>query len=315
MRKKKRVNGQAVREWLNVIAAVGALLVGVVSFWTTARISGLEDYLRSEIGRRNTELNALSSRSERAQLLAERRAESLSRLQFSADELAGSFAATQARLEQAKDRLGDVQAQLGASQQRLSDLDKRSSLQAGQLDLLSRRRVLQDVSLRLIFHLMSDESQSLLGQAAYTLITTSAAGRDENDLIPYFDQLRHSATFTCGPLKSFAPDLLKQKPYPKSPEPPGRKVAGQPGVRMMTRTEQDEWGKAEDEHSRIYGEVSTFNTAAVTYNIDLRRYASESAQECVCLALATEVHPASSICPGLTHPTLPKRPDGLQEEN
>jgi hypothetical protein len=69
------------REWLNVLVAIGALLIGVVSFWTTARISGLEDYLRSEIGRRNIELNELSQRTQRMQGLSDLQSDQLAAIQ------------------------------------------------------------------------------------------------------------------------------------------------------------------------------------------------------------------------------------------
>lgn len=49
-----------LREWANFTVAAAALIVSVVSFWTTAQISGIEDYLRSEVALRNSELEEAS---------------------------------------------------------------------------------------------------------------------------------------------------------------------------------------------------------------------------------------------------------------
>lgn len=40
-------------EWINAFAGVGMLLIGLATLWTTIRVSGLEDYFRSELAMRN----------------------------------------------------------------------------------------------------------------------------------------------------------------------------------------------------------------------------------------------------------------------
>jgi len=42
--------------WLSAAANFGTLLVGVVGVWTTIRVSGLEDYFRSELALRNEQI-------------------------------------------------------------------------------------------------------------------------------------------------------------------------------------------------------------------------------------------------------------------
>ena len=280
--------------------------MGVVSFWTTARISGLEDYLRSEIGRRNSELNALSARSERAQSFAEKRAEALANLQFSADELAASFASTQARLEQAKTALGDLQLQAVTSQGKLSELNNRASAQADRLDLLNRRRVYQEVSMGAVWRLMLNSSPQPLGEAAYEFVVSSSAPADENDLLPYYAELRTAAALTCRQIKSYSPAIPEQIKYPEHPTPPGERVKGMQTVYKMTLQQKADWEKAQKDWSQKWDEASKSNDAASHYGIAAQRYAADTVSQCACTALATERHPASAICPGLKSPKMPE---------
>lgn len=48
-----------MRDWLNVIATIGTILIGLGTLWVTARISGLEDYFHSEISSRNSQLSSV----------------------------------------------------------------------------------------------------------------------------------------------------------------------------------------------------------------------------------------------------------------
>jgi len=84
-----------IREWMNVVAAIGGLVVAVVALWATAQISGLENYLRSEIGRRNNELNSLSRKAESLEKTADERARRLSELQATTEALMASSVAAQ----------------------------------------------------------------------------------------------------------------------------------------------------------------------------------------------------------------------------
>ena len=89
------------REWANLAVAAAALILGVVSFWTTAQVSSLEDYLRSEIARDNGELNRLADRSAALEQDATQSAERLRQLRDTADELLLSSLRSQQELETA----------------------------------------------------------------------------------------------------------------------------------------------------------------------------------------------------------------------
>ena len=306
MAKRKIQNHAAIREWLNVMAAVGALLVGLVSFWTTARISGLEDYLRSEIGRRNSELNALSERSERAMSLAERRSAALSDLQFSADKLTASFASTQSHLEEARGELTELQIKGIASQMKLSDLNLRALEQGNRIDLLNRRRVYQQVSLFTTANLMLFPNTKKLGVEAFEMVVYSSAPTDEPDLIPYYSEMRSAAALTCKSLRSYAPVIPAQQEYPARPSPPGEPVDGSANLYSMTIQQKADWEKSQEQWSAQWSQTSRANGAAGDYSSATKQYAAGAAGHCACLALATEKHPASIICPNSKPAEEPK---------
>lgn len=302
---RRRWDGQSVREWMNVAAAVGALLVGIVSFWTTARISGLEDYLRSEIGRRNSELNSLADQSKRLQSISDNRSERLVELQASSDALSASFAGTQLRLQAAQVKLSELALQsLGAQQQvatakaELSGLKTESKAQLSFIDLLNRQRTYQAASFRAITATyLADEAdmQKPVGPRLYEAIAKIMPSENDNDLIPYYRELRTNSAFSCAALKAYAPTLPLVQEYPSLQESLGRRG-------------QTSGGKGWEEQAAEFRErlsaASKANDARGAKRLSQLRYAADFAQVCLCDALASTDHPSAKICPGVNRSAL-----------
>ena len=75
------------KDWIDVVLPVATLCLGVVSLWTTVQVSGLEDYFRSEISRRNEEIGDLSARSRVAEIRLSARETRMDQLSSSAEQL------------------------------------------------------------------------------------------------------------------------------------------------------------------------------------------------------------------------------------
>jgi len=112
-----RRNWSELREWGNIGIAAAALLLSIVSFWVTLQVSSIEDYLRSEIGRRNFELNRLSDRASQLEEIAHKRETLLQELDAATVSALTSVSDAQLKISDAETRLREVQFEAGHPQQ------------------------------------------------------------------------------------------------------------------------------------------------------------------------------------------------------
>ena len=139
---------QSVRDWLNVIAAAGTLLIGIGTLWVTARVSGLEDYFQSEISTRNSQLSSLLEQSEAAAKDLQVREQQLTNLRTRTDEAIGVAVETQGALATSTAHLLVVQEEMRAERGNLADarsqlvtLESLTAAQQHALALLFAREV------------------------------------------------------------------------------------------------------------------------------------------------------------------------------
>lgn len=306
-------NWGTIREWLNVAAALGALLVGVVSFWTTARISGLEDYLRSEISRRNNDLNQISDQSRRLASLAEDRAERLATLQTATDQITASNLTAQGRLLATQQELSRIAVEVIAAKQaivgsetRLASLREQSEGQSHIIDLYRRQRFFENAHSRIVFGTIGYEGTGLDGESVFKTLIGLAVGDLGPDLATYVPEFRSNAQNTCQPIRNYKPAIPETQEYPPSPKRPG-KLSADGSYSLVTNRELEGWNAAFRDWNNRWSQASDANSRRLKAQLEAREYITKAAASCVCRALATAKHPANSICPGYDRP--PARPE------
>jgi hypothetical protein len=304
----------SVREWTNLAVGGGALLVAIVSVWTTAQISGIEDYFRSEISRRNSDLNSLADQARRLGTLADERERRLAQLQTSTERITASNLAAQGKListQEELSRLGfevlSAKQTIATSKASLASLSAQSNQQKDLIDLFRRQRFFEKASLRLLFRgIWSEQNNSAFdGEIAFQTITNWAAADVDPDLAAYLPDFRAKARRTCEWIRTYKPVIPEQQPYPKGPAMPG-KLVDNGTARQMTQKEYQAWTAAQEAWNKRWSEVSEANRRAFEASQKAREFLSKATATCVCQALVTANHPASAICPGYEKP--PERP-------
>lgn len=288
-------------EWLNAFSAVGTLGIGVATLWTTAQISGIEDYLRSEISRRNNDLNALSDRTRRLTTVSEERAARLEQLRGSTEQIIASNLAAQDKLIGATQELGRVNSevsnartQVAAARTRLADLDKVSADRLRQIDGLQRERLYGQEVMRLTFDVfIGDERAS--GERAYQSIASVKAGSLAPE--PLTSEYRRRAKDTCRGLRGINPDIPPEVSYPQAPSPPGRREATADGVSFwMTPQQRQRWKDDQKAWNSAYAAASARNDQRQKAMADASDQIMKAAHACICAALVTADNPAEKVC-------------------
>lgn len=132
------------RDWLNVVATVGTILIGLGTLWVTARISGLEDYFHSELSSRNSQLSSVLEESAAAGQQLRENEKQLTSLRGITDATIATALATQSQLSGSTASLLAVQGQV--ERERANLLEARS-----QLNSLGTLAEQQRASLALLF--------------------------------------------------------------------------------------------------------------------------------------------------------------------
>lgn len=301
-----------MREWLNAFAALGALFVGVVSFWTTARISGLEDYLRSEIIRRNSDLNDISNQSRRLGVLADERSERLAALQTVTDEITATNLSAQAKLLYTQQELSRLAIEAASAKQsisyseiKLSTLAKQTEEQSDVIDLFRRQRFYETVSRRVILNRYFEKSfDQTSSQAAYYYLTRMEYNEVGSDLSPYVENFRKNAERSCRALVNYNPVILPQLEYPKAPKRPGD-ISKDGKYYLMSNKEYDNWMDKFKKWNDEFDNLSKENSKRRESEREADQYIANASAKCICQALATSKHSAAQVCPGQNFQNAP----------
>lgn len=289
----------SIREWLNVAAALGALFVGIVSFWTTARISGLEDYLRSEIGRRNSELNSLSDKTDSLEKVAEERAERLSTLQASTDEIIAASILAQRRFSDTQSELNKVRFEINAAERTLDSTKReqksaevRFEDQADRFDLFKRRQTYQITSIEMVFQSIyyGNDEDGFTGEEASKAMLSFSPPQGDEQLIPYFEMLKTNFPKVCPYFRAMKANLPPISKKPDTPTITYRVGASREHIAALTKVAQDKWSEEWKAWS------ASMDANAKVKSEWVKRIIAES-EICTCRALVDERHPQAMICP------------------
>ena len=281
-------------------AAVGSLLIGAVAFWTTARISGLEDYLKSEIERRNAELNDISAQGSELRRKSEVSSEQLSRMQADTNTLLSSSVIAQRQYLAAEAELARVRAQTLSAQVELQDTRSKrdratESLeeQSREYDLAKRRHTFQLVTLG-VYSQMTwlgvGPADPLTGRRLITTIAGLRPPAQSEFLQPYFRIVRENIEAVCPTLPSFAPEI---PPYPAE-------IKNEPITYPATATQRqvvEIFNRSMDQRGKSYATFSAALDRHSKARSDAFSDLMGQMESCVCLTLTTDQNGKSQICP------------------
>ncbi|MDR6146144.1 hypothetical protein QE363_001937 [Sphingomonas sp. SORGH_AS870] len=286
-----------LRDWLNVIVAFCALIVSIVSLWTTIKVSGLEDYFQSEIVRRNAELKQIAARSDMLESVATARSERLSEIQSSADSVMSRFSEAQQRLILAQADLSKVRSDAALAAANLADAKRggaetaaRLASQANSFDLFIRANALDYASLSLVMRTRFDEDAIPSGKSAIKAINALTAPAGQRLLQPYLDRIKVKVPSVCPMLndwKATIPDALPEVPKPTITY---MSNASKQTIDRLTREAQSKYMTALNEK---------FEKDRVRREAEREAYEQldRLSKNCMCKALADEKIGADQICP------------------
>lgn len=320
-KKAKSFSWTETREWLNVAVALGAFLVGIVSFWTTARISGLEDYLRSEIGRRNTELAELSQRTQRMQRLSDVQGDQLATFQMTGSKLTASLQEAQLKIQAKQDQMLLLSTEEMRTRGRIIDAEKALSelrlsndSQSKLVDIFRRERAYQAVAFRMsdAFDIGEEETE-MSGERSFQMLMANvreAAGA-RSDLAPYFREVIEGAPAMCRALRSYNASFDPLPPLPDMPPRPGERIDTDvgPAIQFKSRAEQRTYDRITWEWSQKFGEVNEVRSKGRELRRLASRYIAETARACLCKALEGPPHAQGKLCSPSLNPVPPELPD------
>lgn len=302
------------REWANVFTALAALLLGVVSFWTTTRVAGLEDYLRSEIVRRNSDLDDLATRSNSLRQQAETNAGRLEDLRASTDrilavssEAQNSLLGAQARLNDVRYEVTEANRELGVSKARLATLDNEVTDQRKQLDVFRLNGVYETALLRISL-LRLDQSNDIQSLGAKALDDLRNYGIEDgrSELSSYFEIIRRDAPRICRSLENFSPIIPAKKDIPEGPRRTGkREVINGVVSYSMTNKEYDQWTVNYNQWLNDLTDFEDFNENRNGMLNRAQEYVAEFSTYCLCRALANASPESQTFCPNQNRPSPP----------
>ncbi len=286
-----------VREWTNVAVAACALIVSVVSLWTTMQVSGVQDYLQSEIKRRNNDLNGIADRSRSLERVANERADRVVALQVATDGIFASsldaqkrFLVAQGDLARVRFEVGDARANLANARSATAKVRSDMASQASAFDLFGRIKALEYASMHLTFKSLVDDDKPLSGSQTMSYIRELSAPDEQRMLQPYLDMIKIRTPAVCPRLANWTADLPPVAVPPPKPTISYMSNASKAEIARLTKIAQDRWSR----DFAAYGE-------AQSVRLDKHLKASQTlhdlARSCMCSALATEKLSAKQICP------------------
>ena len=287
-----------IREWMVAGTGLAALLVAAVSFWTTARVSDLEDYLRSEISRRNNDLNILSAKTEQAERIAFARAERLDSLEAATDEIIaaslsaqGRLLGTEADLTRVRNEVINAQQQLAAAREAGNSVTSDLARQTKMLDLFQRQQAYQTASMMVTLGTGFRRDETPSGASALEVIYRVEPDVGQTSLTPYLQIVKDGITRVCPNLGAWRPTLPERSVRP--PQPTIRYYEGTSRARIaeLTREAQDRWSEQYRDFSQ---REDAYNKARLEKTQDLWKITSD----CICSSLTTSDISRDEICPG-----------------
>lgn len=292
-----------IREWLNAAIGIAALLVAVVSFWTTARISGLEDYLRSEISRRNSELDILSQRSGEIERVASERERQLARLDAATNEIVAASLLAQSQLSKSQGDLANVRSDVANARDQLSAaLNARDrfradlATQARDFELFQRQQAYQLASIQLSrmasYEMLRDKLEvTPSGAATLAMVERLTAPPGQPEIERFYQVIRAGTSRACPSFRNTPIELPAKpiRPTPANAPAPVRVTSLEDPAYLQYEKAYSEWAEAD---KKYWKQDQAYGEARISEQF---RLVSE-ARKCMCKAITDQQYPASKVC-------------------
>ena len=291
-------NWPEVREWAGLAIAVAALLVGIVSIWTTAQISGLEDYLRSEISRRNVELDDAAFAARQLDERVLRSENRLADLRLTADRLSVSSSEAQIKLSDAQARSLELlseqrrsEAALIMSREDLARISEEVDEQEKTLAEFRSQEVLASFYSNLRFSvyagLLQNDTEvmanSVSGPFYLSEMRNFGISVTDPETAGYYESVRTVGVALCRSLASYEPSFPALLENPSLGPRPGRRTDR--GTVLMTNREAAEWNGRVAEWSAEWDRVGAHNRAVREMRRATSEYLRSAVQRCACIAV------------------------------
>lgn len=290
-------NWPELREWANFALAATALLVSIASVWTTTQISGLEDYLRSEVSLRNAELEEAATV---AKSLDDRVRQSTTRLEglrANADRLLTSAIESQTRIAAAQtqslDLLTDQQrasAALGEARSQLASVSNDIQEQKEILDSYRREEVYSKAIQRFSYlsyaSLFGDselDKKSVNGTYALSELRNFGIEVSDPTVREYYAAIREIGPAVCRNLATFNPTFPKSAETPSLTPLRGEKTDH--GTIRTTTQELKDWNARQEAWSAQWDRVIAYNASIRNARNEAQKYIRDSLWHCSCIAL------------------------------
>lgn len=307
----KEKDWDAVRAWANLFVAGATLIVAIVSIWLTTQISGLEDYLRSEIALRNSELDTATTQAKALEIRIRKSTATLEDLRANSDKLIASSSIAQTRLAEAQlqslalltDRNRTL-ASLAQSKEQLSVIAEETEAQREILEQFRESSVLATVS-GMLFRirytdLFADDgsgTRNFNGPSALKEISSVGLEITDPATAHYYEKIRETAPLICRRLENFSLEFPEPLPLPELEGLKG-KPTGDGRIRT-TNNEIEAYNQRREDWGDEIGRVYSFNDAIREARMASSEYIGDALAHCACAALRG----ASSCEP------MPRRPE------
>lgn len=273
-----------VRAWAEFAIALAALLVAIVSIWTTAQISGLEDYLHSEITRRNVELDEAALNARRLDQQVQQSRARLEELRATADRLGVSASDAQIRSIALLAEQQRMKADLETSRTALSTITNEIAMKEARLAEYRRSEVFMDATFTFSLRMSDDEiGKGRYGAYALDEMKNFGLGRQSDDKQALYERVRTTGAAICRSLANFAPSFPDQIETPKLGKPPGEPTGD--GRYRMTVKEADEWYQRQLDWNDAFNKNWSYNSSIRKAKGEAADYVRKALTHCTCVAL------------------------------
>lgn len=287
----KRSNNPEIREWINMSVGFATLLLAIVSFWTTARISGIEDYLRSEISRRNSDLDQLSQRSTSIEKLANERELQLAKLDASLSEVLSNSLIAQSDLGRLQTQSATSETKLELAELSRQNINKELAEKSRLFEIYQKKEAFERMSAPLF--LVGYFSENLSGEALLEGLNNIPENARNRQVNQYIALAKTNFTKVCRSFEYYQPLLPEILPDPGNPVDRMVSSIGNDREEVMAQDRRaiSDWN---ERYERYTESQNAHEQARVS---EIGRLVAD-AKDCLCQTLVQDLEEVNQVCSG-----------------
>jgi hypothetical protein len=287
----KRSNNPEIRERINMSVGFATLLLAIVTFWTTARISGIEDYLRSEISRRNSDLDQLSQRSTSIEKLANERELQLAKLDASLSEVLSDSLIAQSDLGRLQTQSATSETKLVLAELSRQNINKELAEKSRLFEVYQKREAFERLSAPLF--LVGYFSENLSGEALLEGVNNIPENARNRQVNQYIALSKTNFAKVCRSFEYYQPLLPEILPNPGNPVDRMISSIGNDREEVMAQDRRaiSDWN---ERYERYTESQNAYEQARVS---EIDRLVAD-AKDCLCQTLVQDLEETNQVCSG-----------------